>query len=288
MAINAFNQQGKEEVAGQLSACCGSGQWLQRLMEYYPFVSPAILAAESENAWYGTCREQDWLEAFTHHPKIGDTQSLKEKFASTSHLAGKEQSGVEGAPDEVIEKLAAANKAYEDKFGFIFIVCATGKSAAEMLRLLEDRLDNSREEELRVAMGEQHKITLLRMKKMLPDADWGFLKVSQITTHVLDTSLGKPGEGITIRMKEKTGAGWQTICQGITNADGRIPDLLPPGRILQPGTYQMVFDTGRYYADTGVQGFYPEVGIQFTVRDGSHYHVPLLVNPYGYSTYRGS
>lgn len=257
-------------------------------MENYPFASHAVIMAEAENAWYGACDEKDWLEAFTHHPKIGDTKSLKEKFASTSHLAGKEQAGVEDASDEIIEKLAQANRAYEDQFGFIFIVCATGKSAGEMLRLMEDRLENSREEELLVAMGEQHKITVLRLKKLMPETDWSFVKVSQITTHVLDTSLGKPGENITIRMQEKTDTGWSTLCQGVTNADGRIPDLLPPGRILKPGTYQMVFDTGRYYLETGVQGFYPSVEIQFTVRDGSHYHVPLLINPFGYSTYRGS
>lgn len=288
MTIAVFNQLEKNEAARQLFTCCGSANWQQRLMESFPFVSPASLMAESEHAWYGACQENDWLEAFTQHPKIGDVSSLREKFASTSHLAGKEQAGVNNAPEEIIQRLAEANQAYEKKFGFIFIVCATGKSAADMLRLMEDRLENSRDEELAVAMGEQHKITILRLKKLLPEADWGFLKVSQITTHVLDTSLGKPGENISIRMKEKLGSGWKTIAQGVTNADGRIPDLLPPGRVLIPGTYQMQFDTGRYFLDTGVQGFYPEVGIQFTVRDGSHYHVPLLINPFGYSTYRGS
>ena len=156
-----------------------------------------------------------------------------------------------------------------------------------MLRLMEDRLENTRDEELAVAMGEQHKITILRLKKLFPEADWGFLKVSQITTHVLDTSLGKPGENISIRMKEKLGSGWKTIAQGITNADGRIPDLLPRAGYSYRELTRCNLIRAAIFWIRG-SGFYPEVGIQFTVRDGSHYHVPLLINPFGYSTYRGS
>ncbi|RYD94592.1 MAG: hydroxyisourate hydrolase, partial [Sphingobacteriales bacterium] len=195
---------------------------------------------------------------------------------------------VNGADDGVIEALAAGNGAYEERFGFIFIVCATGKSAEEMLRLLQDRLRNSAEEELRVAIGEQHKITILRLKKLI-EGDWTFLKVSHITTHVLDTSIGKPCKDISIRLQEPAPAGgWRAIAQGVTNADGRIPDLLPPNRVLPAGNYRMVFDTGAYFAQQKLTGFYPAVEIQFTVFDKSHYHVPLLVNPFGYSTYRGS
>ena len=81
---------------------------------------------------------------------------------------------------------------------------------------------------------------------------------------------------------------WQTIAQGVTNKDGRIPDLLPPNRNLAIGNYKMVFETVNYFESIAVKGFYPEVEIQFTVFDDSHYHVPLLINPFGYSTYRGS
>ncbi len=162
------------------------------------------LITNAENIWYNQCNEADWLEAFTHHPKIGDVKSLTEKFASTQHLAGNEQAGVNTASKELIQELANANNAYEIKFGFIFIVCASGRSAAEMLRLLLDRITNSREEELDIAMGEQHKITILRFKKSIDEGDWLSLKISQLTTHVLDTSLGRPGEHLTIRLK-KTG-----------------------------------------------------------------------------------
>ena len=114
------------------------------------------------------------------------------------------------------------------------------------------------------------------------------LKVSQVTTHVLDTSIGKPGKNISIRLKQQTNGAWTTLCQGITNADGRIGDLLPQNRNIKPGDYKMNFDTGSYFESNKVEGFYPSVEIDFTVFDDSHYHVPLLINPFGYSTYRGS
>jgi len=288
MTLQELNNLNHQQAYDALFACCGSTSWVNQLMQQFPFASAQSLVADATNAWYNHCTEADYREAFTHHPKIGDVKSLQEKFAATQHLAGAEQAGVTTASNEVIEQLAAANKAYEDKFGFIFIVCATGKSANEMLRLLNDRLLNSTEDELAIAMGEQHKITIIRLKKLLTAVDWSFLKVSQLTTHVLDTSLGKPGQNITIKLQQPNSGGWRTITQGVTNADGRIADLLPPSRMLQAGTYKMVFETGAYFQSQNTKGFYPEVEIQFTIYDNQHYHVPLLINPFGYSTYRGS
>lgn len=279
MNLNEFNKLDKQSATKELFACCGSSRWVELLMQHFPFASEKELVSKATAIWYDECNEADWKESFTHHPKIGDVKSLEQKFA------GKEQAGVAVASSETIQSIAKANTDYESKNDFIFIVCATGKSADEMLRLLNDRLANSSADELRVAMGEQHKITLIRFKKMLPDADWQWMKVSQLTTHVLDTSVGKPGKDITIQLKH---ANDEIISQGVTNADGRIPDLLPSEKYLVPGNYKMVFDTANYFKANNTKGFYPEVEIQFTVFDDSHYHVPLLINPYGYSTYRGS
>lgn len=289
MQLEDFNNLPKDEAAKALITCCGSEKWTSLLLEQMPFTSEQSLVAKATGAWYGECSEKEWLEAFTHHPKIGDVKSLEEKFASTKHMAGAEQAGVSSAGQDVIEALAKANADYEEKFGFIFIVCATGKSASEMLRLLKDRLQNSYAEELIIAAGEQHKITLIRLKKLITGSDWSWMKPSQLTTHVLDTSIGKPGKDITIKLQEQhNGSTWQTIAQGVTNSDGRIPNLLPSEKPLVHGSYKMVFDTGGYFASMNIKGFYPEVEIQFTVFDDQHYHVPLLINPFGYSTYRGS
>jgi 5-hydroxyisourate hydrolase/2-oxo-4-hydroxy-4-carboxy-5-ureidoimidazoline decarboxylase len=282
MTLSDFNTLNNEQAAAHLFACCGSKKWTAAMMQHFPFASEKQLVEASTSIWYDDCSETDWRESFTHHPKIGDVKSLTEKFA------GKEQAGVAVASAQTIEALAQANTDYETKFGFIFIVCATGKSATEMLALLQDRLQNTTEEELRIAMGEQQKISIIRFKKLLTAGDFQFLKVSQITTHVLDTSTGIPGKNISIRLQAFRNNVWQTIAQGITNNDGRIPDLLAPERNLKPDTYKMVFDTGSYYDKANIKTFYPKVEIIFSTFDATHYHVPLLVNPFGYSTYRGS
>jgi len=282
MTLHDFNKLDNEEAAKQLFACCGSSKWSSLLMKQFPFKDENDLVARAEDYWYNECTEADWLEAFTHHPRIGDVKSLTEKFA------GKEQAAVGSASKETIGALAKINEVYENKFGFIFIVCATGRSAEEMLRLVNDRIQNSREEEVNIAMGEQHKITIIRFKKLIDEVNWQSLKVSQLTTHVLDTTLGKPGRDITIRLKQVVNGNWQTMAQGVTNADGRIGDLLPQNKNIAPGNYKMVFETGDYFKANNTKGFYPVVEIDFTVFDDCHYHVPLLINPFGYSTYRGS
>ena len=282
MTIKTFNKLNKIEKAKLLLSCCGSSTWVEMMMKQFPFASEMDFIDTATDVWYNQCNSTDWLESFTNHPRIGDIKSLTKKFA------GKEQASVAAATKKTIAALANANTEYEAKFGFIFIVCATGKTATEMLRLLEDRLSNSIGEELHIAMGEQMKITILRFQKLITEGNWNFLKTSQLTTHVLDTALGKPGKDISIRLQIPVNGVWQTIAQGITNSDGRIGDLLPVQKNLSHGNYKLVFDTGNYFAAQKTKGFYPEVEIQFIVFDDAHYHVPLLINPFGYSTYRGS
>jgi 5-hydroxyisourate hydrolase/2-oxo-4-hydroxy-4-carboxy-5-ureidoimidazoline decarboxylase len=280
MTLSDFNNLDKNIAAKELFSCCGSQKWVSSLMEKFPFESREVLIERAIVVWYDECNKKDWLEAFSHHPKIGDKKSLTEKFA------GKEQAAVALANEEVIDALANANEEYEKKFGFIFIVCATGKSADEMLRLMNDRLRNNTGAELNIAMGEQYKITLLRFKKLFED--FQFLQMSQITTHVLDTSAGKPGKDISVQLMQKISNEWTAIAQGATNTDGRVSDLLPAGKILSAGNYKILFETGNYYQTQNIKTFYPAVEIMFTVFDDSHYHVPLLISPFGYSTYRGS
>ncbi|MCA9602119.1 MAG: hydroxyisourate hydrolase [Myxococcales bacterium] len=110
-----------------------------------------------------------------------------------------------------------------------------------------------------------------------------------ITTHVLDTSRGRPASGVPIVLDRVDGTEPRTLGRGVTDGDGRLRDLLPAGTAVEPGTYRLTFDTATYYAAQVVDGFYPSVSITFTIRAaGEHYHVPLLLNPFGYSTYRGS
>ena len=112
--------------------------------------------------------------------------------------------------------------------------------------------------------------------------------MSQITTHILDTTKGKPAAGVTIALLQQAGENWQEIARGVTNNDGRIADLLPREQQLELGIYKMKFYTQEYFALHGTANFYPFVEIVFAVATPEHYHVPLLLNPFGYATYRGS
>lgn len=110
-----------------------------------------------------------------------------------------------------------------------------------------------------------------------------------ITTHVLDTSLGRPAAGVRVVLEQEAVGKWKRVGEGTTDADGRLRSLVAEGTKLDAGTYRLLFDTGAYFAARKVEAFYPSVTVTFHLRDAAeHYHVPLLLSPYGYSTYRGS
>ncbi|HRH36175.1 MAG TPA: 2-oxo-4-hydroxy-4-carboxy-5-ureidoimidazoline decarboxylase [Catalimonadaceae bacterium] len=165
MTLSEFNQLDEQKAFDALFSCCGSSDWARQLLAKRPFNNLDALKKESDLIWLFS-KEPDWIEAFSHHPKIGDKASLETKFAKTKTWAAGEQSGVDGADSDVIAELAKANADYERKFRFIFIVCATGKSAEEMLKMLKTRLNNKREQELLIAMTEQNKITHIRLDKL--------------------------------------------------------------------------------------------------------------------------
>jgi 2-oxo-4-hydroxy-4-carboxy-5-ureidoimidazoline decarboxylase len=170
MTLHELNTLTQPQLKQELLKCCGSSTWVKMMMTYFPADTMEELLEEADEIWY-ECSEDDWKEAFAHHPKIGDVESLTKKFASTAHpiaigWASGEQSGVNVASKETIEALAEGNKKYEEKFGYIFIVCATGKSAAEMLAILQSRLSNEPEDEIKMAAEEQNKITKLRLQKL--------------------------------------------------------------------------------------------------------------------------
>ena len=112
--------------------------------------------------------------------------------------------------------------------------------------------------------------------------------MSQITTHILDTSCGKPAADVPLQLMQKTKNTWKTLAYGVTNTDGRVGDLLPKDTILPEGIYKIVFDVDNYFKETDILSFYPSIELQFYVRDAAHYHIPLLLSPFGFTTYRGS
>jgi 2-oxo-4-hydroxy-4-carboxy-5-ureidoimidazoline decarboxylase len=163
--VDVINGLSPEVAREKLFHACGMTRWVDAMVAARPFKDEAELWQRAEAEW-DRCERKDWLEAFRHHPKIGDVESLRDKFKDTAHLAGKEQAGVQGADEKTLQALADGNVAYEMRFGYIFIVCATGKTAAEMLALLKARIGNDPAQELAVAAGEQKKITRLRLEKI--------------------------------------------------------------------------------------------------------------------------
>ncbi len=282
MTLNQLNSLPAEAAARTFRDCCAAEPWVAGMVAGRPYRDQAQLLAHSRSLW-PALTEADWLQAFSAHPRIGDINSLRAKYASTRTLASSEQAGARQAEDSVLQRLKQGNDLYLERYGFIFIVCATGKSASEMLDLLEQRLDNSREQEIHNAAQEQIRITELRLEKLFMSTR------SPVTTHILDLGTGTPAAGVDVSLEflDSNGAPADTIARASTDTDGRISDWFSGP--LQPGHYRLCFQTGSWFAKQSRETFFPVVNLDFRVTDDqSHYHVPLLLNQWGYSTYRGS
>jgi OHCU decarboxylase len=158
MRLDELNALPPDEIVPELLRCCGSTRWARQMAARRPFANVEALGAEADKIWHGLDLE-DWLEAYAAHPRIGERSPVP--------WSSDEQSGVLSAPTVTRARLDAANREYEARFGFIFIVCATGKSAGELLAIVEERLKHSREEERRIAAEEQRKIIRVRLAKLL-------------------------------------------------------------------------------------------------------------------------
>ncbi|HEY3040150.1 MAG TPA: 2-oxo-4-hydroxy-4-carboxy-5-ureidoimidazoline decarboxylase [Pyrinomonadaceae bacterium] len=154
------------EAEEEFLKCCGSRKWARQVTTARPFASVDHLITKADRVWW-SLEPRDWLEAFHSHPKIGETKAAAVTAVAAQKWSEDEQSGTRNSTPKTIAALAKLNRDYEEKFGFIFIVCASGKNSEEMLAMLGERLENNPDEELRIAAAEQEKITHLRLKKLL-------------------------------------------------------------------------------------------------------------------------
>ncbi len=285
MNILTINSQSAKSATEALRGCCGAAAWCQHVAEMLPLDDLASFHRAADVA-FDRLTPQEWIEAFSCHPKIGDLDSLRMKFAGNRQWSASEQAGISAADERTIQAIAEGNQVYLERFGYIFIVCASGKSADEMLALLTDRFQNDVATELTIAAAEQRKITHLRIDKLFQTET---PMRSPITTHILDTTLGRPASGIHVELFSTNQNERRKVGEGTTDIDGRIGAGLIASDDFKPGTYKMRFATGVYFDSQGTDHFYPELTITFKVSvDQSHYHIPLLLSPYGYTTYRGS
>ncbi|KAF4379728.1 hypothetical protein F8388_023745 [Cannabis sativa] len=305
-------EYGEEELV----ACCGSTRFAQQLAKASPFSSLQQAIAAARDIWFNKVDVHGWLQAFSAHPQIGQSPSP-----------------------------SAHSTSAQEKFGFVFLICASGRSTDEILTELKKRYPNRPIVEFEIAAEEQMKITELRLAKLfstkenvsstggdqfhqtaskkaedrvsvigghltattVSDASVGKTSASPnptrtrppITTHVLDVSRGSPAAGIEVQLETWKGPqprplfgksytdGWAFLGSSTTNNDGRSGQLMSVVDDVNPGIYRISFNTGKYCPS----GFFPYVSIVFEIKETQkreHFHVPLLLSPFSFSTYRGS
>ena len=166
MTLRELNSLNDVDAASLFRQCCNAGRWARGMAAGRPYSDMQALS-DAAGKLFRSLIDEDWKEAFAGHPKIGDVKDLRKKYPETAGMSEAEQSGLSRTSDQLLGELAEANGRYEKKFGYIFIVCATGKGADEMLALLYGRLNNHADAELRIAAREQEKITHLRLQKIL-------------------------------------------------------------------------------------------------------------------------
>ena len=248
-----------------------------------PFDSEAALFEAAERIWWGLA-PADWLEAFAAHPKIGDRDAIRAKFAATAAWSAREQAGIEGASEDVLQELAEANVRYEERFGY-------------HLHRLRDRQDGRGDARPAQAIGFPT-IPTSRSRSPPPSRrrsrGFAWRKSPHEPDH--DSRPGhrhrqaRAGGRREPGNRQRTGFG-PLDRAGPRRHRRRRPDRQfdPPLAALKPGVYRIRFDTGAYFTAMGVHAFYPEVHVVVQIDDpAQHFHIPLLLSPFGYTTYRGS
>ncbi len=274
LSLAALNALSPALAESHFRSCCGSSRWVAAMASGRPFSTLAELHRAADVAWE-TTGPDDWAEAFEAHPRIGapgnDAQANAEQGRAAESAAATRAA------------LADLNTVYERRFGWIYIVCASGRTGDELIEDLRSRLGNTPERELAMAAAEQHRITRLRLGKLIGAEG----NMTRITTHVLDTALGKPGTGIAVRLERFDGGTSVPVAAARTDAEGRVRDWTPA--TVPGGRYRLVFETGAWFHASGRETLYPEIVIHVIVSESEpHYHIPVLLSPFGYSTYRGS
>lgn len=286
-AIAELDGMARADFVAALSGIFEHSPWVaEAVADCRPFGSLDVLhgAMVAAVAAAGAERQLALLRA---HPELagGLARAGGLGAASSAEQAGLGLDRLEG--DEA-DRFAAANAAYGERFGFPFIIAVRGqKDRAAILAAMERRLGHDRPTEIAAALAEVGKIARFRLEALTGAA----AAAGRLTTHVLDTTLGRPAAGIGFALYRLDGGARLPVAEGATNADGRAArGALLEGAALSAGTYELVFEAGAYLRAAGQgEAFYDAIPIRFVIADpAQHYHVPLILARYGYSTYRGS
>jgi hydroxyisourate hydrolase len=272
--LERLNTAPREDLIGPLRACLAVDSWVNGMLAGRPYRDTVAVLERARSLAEGLSRAEV-LDALHAHPRIGQPppSSMAGTAASWSR---REQSGLDRDRDTT-ERIRDANTRYELRFGHIYLVFATGMSAEDILADIESRMDNQPDLELDIARKHLRDIALLRLRRLLEET-------SAVTTHVLDSTTGTPAHGIPVTLEVAEEDGWRVLDHAATNSDGRLRRLGPDH--VEAGVYRLRFDTDSYY---GGASFFPEIIVTFRISDPArHHHVPILLSPFSYTTYRGS
>ncbi|WP_181727303.1 2-oxo-4-hydroxy-4-carboxy-5-ureidoimidazoline decarboxylase [Streptomyces sp. PT12] len=277
--LSWLNGADERAVRHALRRVCASSAWGRRVLAERPFARHEALLVANDTAT-AALTDEDLAEAIGGHPPIGRPED-------GDAASAREQAGMAGAPADLKAEMLALNLAYQDRFGHVFLICATGLTAEQLRDALRLRLGNSPDAEREIVRAELGKINRIRLTRLVGSA-------ATVSTHVLDTARGRPATGVPVTLSAAAApAGpWVAHAASLTDEDGRCAQLpaLPGDTALA----RLTFAVEPYLAGPSGPGegadaaFFPEAAVVFSVVPGEHYHVPLLLSPFGYSVYRGS
>jgi 2-oxo-4-hydroxy-4-carboxy-5-ureidoimidazoline decarboxylase len=292
MALAKLNAADEAGFMAALGDVYEHAPWVaQAALKQRPFVTLAALHAAMMDAVRAAPPEQR-LALIKGHPDLAG-KAARAGTMTVESKAEQASAGLDRLSETEFAQFHRLNDAYREKFGMPFIICVRRHSKDSILQQFERRLQNTMSAETKTALGEIFRIAALRLDQRIEAVD-GLEVHGHLSTHVLDTQAGRPAIGVTIELLELSANGEQRmIARATTNRDGRTDEPLIGGRPLPIGHYELRFHVADYFAGVGARQdeppFLDVVPVRFTVAEPEgHYHVPLLVTPWSYSTYRGS
>lgn len=290
--LAALNTAPATDFVAALAGIYEHSPWIaEAVVAQRPFASLLALHDAMIGAVRGASADKQ-LALVKAHPDLAGKAARAGELTAAS-TSEQMSAGLDRLSDADYARFHRLNDAYKARFGFPFIVCVRRHTKDSILRAFEQRLAHSADEELATALTEIFRIAALRLDQAVAADDK--LKVAgRISTHVLDTHAGHPAKGVAVELWELSASGdSRFVARGATNSDGRTDAPLIGGRPVPIGVYELRFDVATYFADRGISlpdpPFLGIVPLRFSVAEPEgHYHVPLLVTPWSYSTYRGS
>ena len=289
--LEQLNRVSKPEFVRVLGEVYENSPWVaERAFARRPFANAGALF-EAMAAAVASASEEEKLELVRSHPDLAGRAALADNLTDASR-AEQGSLGLNQLSQAEYDRFEKLNEAYFEKFGFPFVICVRRQTRDALLNAFEHRLGNDPARELATALSEIDMIARLRLVQFVTDGSIEGIS-GRLSTHVLDTHAGRPAEGVRIELFEIGASARSLLAEAVTNADGRTDEPLVSRAPLRVGHYELHFHVGEYFAKRNANlphpAFLDVVPVRFAIAEPEgHYHVPLLVTPWSYSTYRGS